>query len=68
MKIDILKTTPIFKGLDENEIESVLKSLKSRLVKYSKDEVIFETGLVIKEMALLLVEASILQNWIILGI
>ncbi len=54
MKIDILKTTPIFKGLDENEIESVLKSLKSRLVKYSKDEVIFETGSVIKEMALLL--------------
>lgn len=54
MKIDILKKTPIFKGLDEIEIESVLNTLKSRLINYKKDEVIFEMGTTISEMALLI--------------
>lgn len=49
-----LKKNPLFHGIDESEIRSILACLSPRRRKYEKDETIFSAGEAISEVALIL--------------
>lgn len=61
--ISILKSNPLFIGITDNEIESILICLKTREVEYKKNQMILTAGSVISEFGILVEgEAHIIQD------
>jgi len=54
MNFDILKKSPLFFGMEQNEIESMLSCLDARQRCYKKDAVILHTGDIVQSMGLVL--------------